>query len=90
MKLDYGKNYTYQLFYFNDVGSVNITNWHYSIQNFPKLIDKPQCTTKTSKEMSLSFSDPSNFQIIFSILNIFVIILFYPFDFLSYLSFSEW
>ena len=90
MKLDYGKNYTYQLFYFNDVGSVNITNWHYSIQNFPKLIDKPQCTAKTSKEMSLSFSDPSNFQIIFSILNIFVIILFYPFDFLSYLSFSEW
>lgn len=61
MKLDYGKNYTYQLFYFNDVGSVNVTTWHCTIQNFPKLVDKPQCATKTSKEISLSFSDPSNF-----------------------------
>jgi hypothetical protein len=57
-KLDYGKNYTYQLTYFNDAGFCNVTNSHNTIQNFPKLIDKPQCILKTSNEISILFSDP--------------------------------
>ena len=54
-KLDYGKNYTYQLTYFNDAGFCNVTNSHNTIQNFPKLIDKPQCILKTSNEISILF-----------------------------------
>ena len=57
-QLEYGKNYSYELSYFNDASFVSSTKWHVTMENMPQLMLEPKCGSKRLTELVLVWSDP--------------------------------
>jgi hypothetical protein len=56
--LAYGKNYTYELAYFNQVGHVTLKSWHYTGEHLPVSMRDPECMHRTSNEFTVLWHDP--------------------------------
>ncbi len=57
-QLSYGRNYSYELTYFNDASFLSTHTWHRTMENVPQLMPDPKCGTKRLTEMAVVWSDP--------------------------------
>ena len=56
--LKYGQNYTYELLYYNDIGSTSVKNWHMTEENLPFSISNIRCESRTSTEIEILVAEP--------------------------------
>ena len=57
--LKYGQNYSYELVYFNDLGSVSMRNSHLTEENLPNSIGNIRCVSRTSTDIDIEVPEPA-------------------------------
>ena len=58
VRVNYGTFHTYRLTFYNEAGPSGITSTHYTMENYPKVIEKPVCAFVRESSIWLEWKEP--------------------------------